>query len=472
MHAFRSISALAGMLALAPSARTQEPEIRWEPYIGQAADGSALEGKLGRIRVPERHGAVDGPTIELAFVLYESDAPEPGPPIVFLAGGPGAPGVELCAEAATDPRLRLLDHGDVIGIDQRGTGLSMPNLEEGPDFSYELPLDRAATRDEVAAAHAEAVARCCAYWAEQGVDLAAYNTLESADDVDLVRRALGLALLRRHSAHVARAVLMKVEGPDDTWKLPSNVQRSLARLSELVAADPALNEHLPDFLGAVRGLLAQLAKEPVTITTDRFGEPLTIAIGPHDLQCVIASALGHTNTLVTLPAAVHMATQGEWRHLLGFVLASRRASVGSAMSLAMDCASGASPARRARIERERKDPANLLADAIDAPNWLAMCAACPDPELGDAFRAPFECDVPVLFVSGDLDARTPPENVEALLPGFSEHAHLLVRNTGHDPRELESPDYCARVHAFLRGAAVESTTIALPPLEFRPLQAR
>ena len=102
-------------------------------------------------------------------------------------------------------------------------GLSRPNLAE-PEFTYELPLDRAVTRDELAAAFAGAVGRAVEYWSEQGVDLASYNSAESADDVDDLRRALGfdelvpwgtsysshlgLAYLRRHPEHAARAVLM------------------------------------------------------------------------------------------------------------------------------------------------------------------------------------------------------------------------------------------------------------------------
>ena len=80
--------------------------------------------------------------------------------------------------------------------------------------------------------------------------------------------------------------------------------------------------------------------------------------------------------------------------------------------------------------------------------------------------------MPVLFVSGDMDARTPPENVEEIRAGFSDHAHVLVEGTGHDARELESEAYRELVREFLAGRAVESTTIRLPLPELRPLQSR
>lgn len=491
-HLLRAACPVGSAVALALVATGQTPDpahaVRWEPYTGEAADGSPLDGRMGRIRVPERRGVEGSATIEIAFVVYASEAASPGPPIVYLAGGPGASGVEHCAREATDPRLRLLDHGDVIGIDQRGTGQSRPNLSDGPAFEYELPLDRPVTRDELAAAYAGAVARCVDHWTGVGVDLAAYDTEESADDVEAVRAALGLdeirlwgtsygshlalSVLRRHPEHVARAVLMKVEGPDDTWKLPSTVQRRLEQVHERVAADPALAEAMPDFLGTVRGLLRQLEAEPVTATVERGGEVHSVVIGPLDVQVALSEALGFASMTADLPLVVHMMTQGEWRHMMGVAFRDRTGSVDSAMALSMDCSSGASAARMKRIERERKDPANLLSDAISAPFYPSTCAPCGESALGKDFREPFRCDVPVLFVSGDLDARTPPENVEAIRKGFTHHAHVLVEGTGHDARELESEAYRELVHAFLAGGEVASTTIHLQPVEFRPLGPR
>lgn len=475
--------ALSFQLATASPPRPDD-EVRWEPFVGRAHDGSELEGRLGRLRVPERHADPNGPTIEIAFVVYETENPDPGPPFVYLVGGPGGPGIDACAAEATDPRTRLLERADVIGIDQRGTGRSVPNLADAPAFTWELPLDAPAGRDDVARAYREAVARCVEHWSERGVDLAAYTTVESADDVDRVRAALGyerivpwgtsygshlgLAYLRRHADHAARAVLSKVEGPDATWKLPSQVQRRLEQVDELVRADPVWSRELPSFVDAVRALLERLADEPARVPfPDEDGQPIELVIGAHDVRTALAGALGYARTTADLPFVVHLMEQGEFRHLAKAALRNRRGEVGSAMPLAMDCASGATRARRERIERERVDPRNLLADAIAAPFYPETCEPC-GLDLGEEFRAPFACDVPVLFVSGDLDARTPPENVDALAAGFSRSAHVVVAGTGHDARELESEAFLELLDAFLSGRPVEDARIELPPLELRP----
>jgi pimeloyl-ACP methyl ester carboxylesterase len=481
MHTATAL-ALIHASTLAVHAQEDAPEIRWEAFPARGADGAELDGMLGRITVPERHDTPGGATIDLAFVVFPSTSADPGPPIFFLIGGPGASGIEHCADVASDPRMRLLDHGDVIGIDQRGTGRTRPNISDGPAFEYELPLDRALSSAAVAAAHAGAVERCSAHWRAQGVDLGAYDSEESADDVDAVRRALGLdeivlwgtsygshlglAYLRRHAEHVARAVLMKVEGPDHTWKLPSTAQRMLEAIDARVSGDPTAAQVLPDFLGSLRARLAELAAQPVTVELQPGRE---IVVGAEDLRRVLAEMLPLSQGHAVIPRVVAALGRGEWQALGESARDYRAGGVSSAMMVLMDCASGASSARRERLAREAADPANLLGDALNAPYYLSACSACGPIELDATFRGPLACEVPVLFVSGSLDARTPPANVEDIRSGFARHAHVLVENTGHDSRELESDEYRALVHAFLRGEEVASRTITLPPLPLAPL---
>jgi len=489
MHMNRHLPQTLGALALAATCAhawqqpSTAPAVRWEAYTTRGADDQPLSGEIGRIRVPENRSKPDGKQIEIAFVRFRTENPEPGPPVFYLVGGPGPSGIEHCVGPATGRMLRLLEHHDVIGIDQRGTGLSRPNLEEGVRFEYELPTDRPVSREDVIVAYSAAVERCVAHWTAQGVDLSAYDTIENADDVDDVRRALGieriltwgesygthlsLAYLRRHARHVARSVLIRVEGPDHTWKLPSTSQRHLERLHELVAADPALAESLPDLLGTVKRLLAELTEKPVTVVSGQDSAEMPVVIGPFDLQSYLANSLGLAFQLRDVPAAVAGMARGDWSTLGTFALESRRGEVGSAMALMMDCSSGASAARLALIAKERGDPANLLSDAVNVP-YPGACVACGSPDVGDAFRRPLECDVPVLFVSGDLDARTPPENVDELKSGFPNHAHVLVKNAGHESIEMLSPEYRALLQDFLRGKKVASQVIELPAPRFRP----
>lgn len=481
MYLWFARSVVFALLASTPLGAAQ---IEWSPYQVNGPDGTPIAAELGRIRVPEQRSKPDGPEIEIAFLRLRTSNPNPGPPCFYLVGGPGPSGIEHCVRPALGRNLRLLDTCDVIGIDQRGTGASRPDLGAGPAFEYELPLELPATREAYVAVYRAAVERCVAYWGQAGVELAAYNTAESAEDVEAVRAALGLekivlwgesydthlalAYLRKHSAHVAGAVLIRTEGPDHTFKLPSTTQRHLEQLHTLVAADPEAAQMLPDTLGTVRSLLKQLALEPARLTTQFEGQEVELALGPFDLQFYLANVLGLAFELRNAPAALKLMSQGDWSPLAETAWMLRRGEVGSAMALMMDCSSGGSRARLARIERERAAPENLLGDAVNAP-YPGACEACGPLPAGDGIRAPLGSAARVLFVSGSLDARTPPSNVEELSAAFPNHAHVLVENAGHEAIELLSPEYRELLQRFLAGETVESRTITLPPARFRTL---
>ena len=93
------------------------------------------------------------------------------------------------------------------------------------------------------------------------------------------------------------------------------------------------------------------------------------------------------------------------------------------MSYMMDCASGLTAARREQIQREAKG--TLLEELSNYP-FPDICEEWKAPDLGDAFRSPVRSDVPVLFISGTLDARTPVSNAEEYRAGFTNSTHLII----------------------------------------------
>ncbi|RKH13870.1 hypothetical protein D7V97_04435 [Corallococcus sp. CA053C] len=132
------------------------------------------------------------------------------------------------------------------------------------------------------------------------------------------------------------------------------------------------------------------------------------------------------------------------------------------MSMAMDAASGMSPARRARITREAKTA--LLGSAVNAGS--PESAWVPGVEdLGDAFRAPVRARTPVLLISGTLDGRTPVDNAEALRPGLPRSVHLVLEGAGHDGLFQGDPRILERIRAFFRGDRLRDERLQLPDPE-------
>jgi pimeloyl-ACP methyl ester carboxylesterase len=452
-----------------------------------AADGTEFAVTEARVRVPElRTGAVPAGEIELAVIrirrapVGRSDAPAH----IVLAGGPGDSGVELVRNLARQGGATIADllDGDLIGVDQRGTGRSRPDLSTSR--RYELPLDHPGSPEQWQDVMSQACREVAAELRARGVRLEAYNTRESADDVEQVRRALGysrvvvwgrsygshlaLALLRRHPAAIERVVLVGPEGPDDTFKLPSRVDEVLATLSEHVARDAELGRRMPDLLAVIRQVLDRLARSPVSASVVHpvTRERVTVTIGAFDLQWLTVQALGDARTAVTLPAAYLKMAAGDFTQVAQLMALHRsRMGVESAMKHMMDLSSGVSAARRAQIEREAASA--LLGNAINLPGML-LADAWGAPDLGEAFRAPMRSETPVLILAGDLDPRTPVENGRALLTSLPNGRLVVLENAGHRFDLFGSAPIRDLLRDFLRDRPLPTDHITLPSLVFPP----
>lgn len=447
------------------------PRLEFTPYLFETERHGAIDAEVAFLDVPRRRDQAEGPRMRLRVVrLPATGGDGRTAPVVYLAGGPGGSGVGT----ARGPRWAVFDQvrreTDVLLFDQRGTGLSEPP----PPCPYVQRFDDSTPlgREDALAALSHTAARCITHWREKGVDLAAYTTAESADDLEDLRRALGvprislwgmsygthlaLATIRRHGAGIERVVLLGTEGPDQTLKLPSTADALLADLAVV-----ARNQGFEDLTGMTRRVLARLREEPARGRSlmDRGRE---VTLGVYDAQLAIAAALGRRSTQQMLPLALRDAEAGDYDLLATLVIAVRE-QLGEfkAMPLAMEVASGAGPQRRAMAEAQAET--SLFGDALNFP-FPMIGDELGLVELGDAFRAPLQSDVPVLFVSGMFDGRTPPANAEALLPGFGNGVHVLVRGASHDDELwLGNPEVAAHVAGFIAGRRVLDTALDVPP---------
>jgi pimeloyl-ACP methyl ester carboxylesterase len=376
--------------------------------------------------------------------------------------------------------MALRDVADVIAFDQRGTGYSKPNLSCFERLS--LPLDVAPSREAAIKELRENSQGCISYWRDiQRVDLTGYNTNESADDLDDLRKALGanqislwtisygthlaFATMRRHPKSIHRAILAGTEGPDHTYKLPSNIQKHLEDLAAVIKADPEVGKEVPDFLGLMKSVFDRLDAKPETveITDPQTKLKVKVIVNKFVMQYIVANNIGTTVT-ARFPALFYRASKGDFTNPAQVWLSQSRSEIGSAMSYMMDCASGQMAARRERIAREAKG--TLLEDIFNFP-FPDICDEWKAPDLGDEFRAPLRSDVPVLFISGTLDARTPVSNAEEYRTGFPNSTHIIIEGAVHsDPLFLSSPKIKEGMMEFLRGQPVTSTKITAAPMKF------
>lgn len=464
-------------IALALPVGAQEPpDVEWSPMRFGPRSGDSIDAQLGVMEVPENRSDPDSRLLRLSFVRFPSTADDPGPPIVYLAGGPGVSGINAARRARFPLFMALRTVGDVIAFDQRATGLSEPDLSCPGDYEY--PLDRPGEREAWLALAQDAARRCLGAVLEREIDPLGYTTRESADDLQDLRRALGverislwgssygthlgLSMIRRHPSSVHRAALAGVEGPDHTFILPSAQQEHLEFLGALARKHP-VRRQVPDLVELVDSVMGRLEREPVTVAVAREDAPPdTVVLGRFDAQLRTSMMFFSRNWDV--PRVYHEMAQGDFSFLGGFMADYRRFQGVGALGLLMECASGGSREHLAALEGER---ARTLVGAARAFPYPDVCETVyemvPGLKLDDEFRSPIRSDVPVLFISGTLDGVTPFGNALEVSRGFPNGRHLVIQGAAHsDDLFLSSAKITDRIRDFLAGEYENTTSLAVP----------
>jgi pimeloyl-ACP methyl ester carboxylesterase len=477
---------VAAIVAAASQSSAQQPSaaIAFAPYELAGAGGAKVPAELGWLKVPENRSKPAGATIELAVVRLKSAAASPAPPVVYLAGGPGGSAI---GEAQIPHMARLIERlrktRDVILMDQRGTGMSKPRVSWRATES--LPTDVFLSEERAAAVFRERSALALADFRARGIDVTGYTTVESADDLEALRVGLGadrlalvgfsygthlaLATVRRHGARLDAVVLVGTEGPDHTLKLPTTYDAQLAKLSALAAADPGVAAKVPDLVALFGRVLARLEREPVTVEIEdrRTKTKVRIPVGKAGFQTLVRIDIGDGNDFPEFPAMFYALEHGDASRLAGYV-EKRYNQFGaglSGMAAVTDLASGATAERRARILRESRE--SLFGNVMNFPD-MSYGDVWGAPDLGDAFRAPIRTTTRTLFVSGTLDANTPPYQAEELRWGFSNSAHIVVEYAGHEDT-LPNDEVQSAIADFLAGKDVGGVRVALPRPRFVPV---
>lgn len=444
-----------------------------EPYTFRAFDGKEHAAELGRLWVRENRNGQTNRLIQLAFVRLKSTAASPGSPIVFLAGGPGAPGIGM---GRVPVYFRLFDSlrevSDVILLDQRGLGMSSPSLDCP---ATPVPTDVFESADKWVRTFTDKSRACAEYWRAQGVEVAAYTNDASADDLDDLRQALGAerlslighsygtvlaqAAVRRHGKHLDRVVFAATMGQDNTVALPSVWDLLIRKLSHFAGEDSAVNKLVPDMETLYRRVLDKLERNPVTLTvTDpQTKRPVGIRVGKVGLQWLVRHTVTDARNYTRFPALFYTIDQGDYSLLARQIepLYHVFQGIRSPMANAVDCSVGWSAERLAQARREATQ---ALFSNVNQPRSAEVCKAVGVPESGSTSQPRLWSTLPALFISGTLDTNTPPFQAEEVRWGFPNSAHLIVENGGHET--LPGSEVQTVVVDFFKGQDVKGGTIS------------
>jgi pimeloyl-ACP methyl ester carboxylesterase len=432
-----------------------------------------------RLSVPlDRSGAVPGRVSLLVKRLPARRRPRQAP-LFALAGGPGQSATVTFNGDTVDPLVRGLRNRDLIVFDQRGTGRSgllRCRAIEGTDL-----------RDAGRAAGA------CAR--RLGARRAFYTSRDSADDIEAIRRELGVARIAllggSYGTKVAITYALRYPGSVDRLVLDSVVEPAgpnalyldtLGAVSRVLTAlcRSGCRAFTRDAVADLASLVSRMATGPLRGSlVDSRGRRRPAALGRSELLALLLEGDVDPETRADFPGAVRAAIDRDPAPLLRL---ATRAFVGLPpppllQSLALyattTCEETAFPWPRTTLPDpfERRRLAAAVAaglpdaaffpfdratavdnDLIDLCGRWPAAAAAPDPARG---ALP---DVPVLLLAGEDDLRTPVENARRVAALFPHSSVVVAPATGHSVLGTDASGCATRAFVrFLRGRPVTTT---------------
>lgn len=410
----------------------------WTPTVIRQRDGVEVPAESATLTVPEWRGDPDSPTITLRMVRLPARQPS-GPPTVFLSGGPGDSAIQWASHppffAAFD---RVRERTDVILLDQRGAGTSERDLRL-PDPGR-WPVTTFADGDRLRNAVIQHAVRGSVAFRAQGVALEGYTVEESADDLRDLADALEVdrlnlwgysygthlaqATARRWPDRVQRVALCGFEGPDQTFKLPSQLEAQLDRLDRWAA-----DQGFEAFKARLAAQLARLDDAPVTVEWSSGETVCAGQVGGAVVRQVVAAWSSVSNRIPWLPRLV-ASLEADRTERLAEAMGQWWKGLRRPLTFYWtDGASGATPERWARIRAEAGT--TVLGDAVNEP-FPAIALALGVRDLGEGFRSPVVSRLPFLILTGGFDGFTPTANARESLGTLSQARLTEVPGAAHN----------------------------------------
>ncbi|CAN5575408.1 alpha/beta fold hydrolase [soil metagenome] len=165
--------------------------------------------QCGYVVVAENRTVKNDKTIRLPVIILKSLNPNPKPdPVLRTLGGPGVSSLRMIRGRYSSPWLK--DRDQII-FEQRGTKYAQPTLE-CPEVD-KSNIDAAIRHLDAKAARANefrAAKICHERLTSGGIDLSAYNSHESAADIEDVRRVLKVDKLNLYGVSYSSRLMLEV----------------------------------------------------------------------------------------------------------------------------------------------------------------------------------------------------------------------------------------------------------------------
>lgn len=448
------------LLLLLPIAVAQETAVELTAVVCpgrflEAVSGQAADLSCSRALMPEnRQTPNNGRWVNL-FVLRIPPINEAGnAPILHLSGGPGDP---ASAELSFWLESPLHQDYEIILVDQRGTGFSLPSLD-CPEYG---------------SAEAEVwIGACRQRLVEGGLDLSQFQYLSvvwdmhdlldalQLDHVNLYGNSYGsrLALLLSSMApeRVRTMTLDGVYPPprNDMAELASNSTRALERLFADCQADAACDSLYPHLRDMFYQVVAEMNAAPPELF--HLGESTRWTLNGDQFLAWTIGVMRYKESMAILPHLIASFDAGVYDlfvlidGLLKMPYWNDRDFRSEGFELSVRCSEGAQLPVSAREDANVSVVPEAIARVIYpiVRRLRDQCELWNVPAAPDRISRAVKSDVPTLLLSGAYDPATPPHWAQFAAEHLSRSWQVVFPHVGHGV--LES-DACAGevMRAFL-----------------------
>jgi pimeloyl-ACP methyl ester carboxylesterase len=389
----------------------------------------------GYLTVPEDHSRPQGPAIRLAIAIIKASYSTPdASPVIDLQGGPGTLLLSYLGPVLTPAKLSNFQLGDrdLILLDQRGVGYSQPSLDCQANETLQACHDRLV---------------------RQGINLNDYNTIQNAEDVHDLVRALGyhqvtlwgisygtrlaLTVMRLFPADIRSVVLDSTSPPQvniDTG-FPAATQRAFDTLFRGCAANSYCNQHYPHLQGVFARLVSDLNEHPATVqvTNPQTGEPASAGITGDDVVNGLRNALYDTALIPMLPKVIYQLAHHDYSQVAAISEATNAAlgsdSVGMFYSVA--CSESTLTPQGMATSVQMVEPETRHYFLTSLQNTYANCQLWHVQPVPAVQWQPVTSAIPTLILAGEYDPATPPAYGMLTAQTLSKSYFFLFPGMGH-----------------------------------------
>jgi pimeloyl-ACP methyl ester carboxylesterase len=410
---------------------------------------SAANTQCGYVVVRESRYPRSAKTIKVAVLVVKNLAGIENPVAnIYLTGGPGGTVQGTILGLQGQNLKTFAGQNDLIIFDQRGVGNSQPRLECPSTQSAQARLQAALSfsakpkssdpvLDEIVNQGVAENLQCRDALLAKGYKLSAFNTRESAGDVNDIRKALSYKKLNvwgasygtylaqivmRDYRRVVRAVnLEAIIDPRQDWsaRAPLAFDRSRIEIFKACAADAACNSAYPNLAQTFDELIVELnTTQPEIQIPTSATEFVTARVNGDLFFRVLNQLLYSPSFLPFTPIYISATKAGNYRpfaNILSQLFLGGDGTNSNGMYLSVVCSDTAQFSNEFQINRilDRVTPAYRRLLGINPLAIEKTCRSWGVP--ADIFaRFPVISNIPTLLQVGFFDPITPPSYAEAV----------------------------------------------------------